>query len=53
MDKNPLTWLVIINGLVVDVRNLPREIQEELARRGLIPFVPSEKMAEPKRRAAR
>jgi hypothetical protein len=40
MDKNPLAWLVIINGLVVDARNLPREIQEELARRGLIPFAP-------------
>jgi hypothetical protein len=53
MDKNPLAWLVVINGLVVDARNLPREIQEELVRRGLIPFVPSEKMTEPKRRAAR
>jgi hypothetical protein len=43
MDKNPLAWLVVINGLVVDARNLPREIQEELARRELIPFVPYEK----------
>ncbi len=43
MDKNSLAWLVVINGLVVDARSLPREIQEELARRELIPFVPDKK----------
>jgi hypothetical protein len=45
MGKNPLAWLVMVNGLVVDARKLPKEIQEELARRGLIPFVPSEEIA--------
>jgi hypothetical protein len=43
MDNNPLAWWVIINGLVVDARTLPRDIQEHLAKEGIIPFVPSRK----------
>ena len=33
-------WLVSVNGLIVDVRELPREVQEEAFRLGLIPYVP-------------
>ena len=40
MADNTMAWLVEVNGLVVDVRNLPREIQEEAFRLGLIPYVP-------------
>ncbi len=40
MEENPLVWWVIINGLMVDARNLPLAIQEELVRRKIIPFVP-------------
>jgi hypothetical protein len=40
IDRNPMAWLIEINGLIVDVRSMPREIQEEAARRGLIPFMP-------------
>ena len=39
-DK-PMAWLVEINGLMVDARYLRREIQEEVFRKGLIPFIPS------------
>jgi hypothetical protein len=39
---NPLAWFVEINGFVVDARRLPREVQEEAHRLGLIPFVPGE-----------
>jgi hypothetical protein len=39
MEDNPLAWLVMINGLAVDARTLPVEIQEELVKRKLIPFV--------------
>ncbi len=38
--KNPLMWMIGVNGLVVDARSLPRELQEEAFRLGLIPFVP-------------
>ncbi|MBQ9065483.1 MAG: hypothetical protein IJ123_08560 [Blautia sp.] len=41
VEKNPMLWYVEINGLLVDARRLPLEIQVECARRGLIPYVPS------------
>jgi hypothetical protein len=41
IDKNPLTWLVELNGLLLDVRMLPVQIQINAARRGLIPYVPA------------
>jgi hypothetical protein len=31
---------VDVNGFIVDARRLPREVQEALHRRGVIPFVP-------------
>ena len=40
MESNPLAWWVMVNGLAVDARMLSLEIQEELVRRKLIPFVP-------------
>ena len=33
----------MINGLVVDAREAPREIQEEALRGGLIPYLPGER----------
>jgi Domain of unknown function (DUF6398) len=41
IEKNPLVWLVEVNGLPVDVRMMPEEIQIEAWRRGLIPYVPA------------
>jgi hypothetical protein len=40
VDKNPLIWMLEVNGFVIDVRHAPREIQEEAFRRGLIPYIP-------------
>jgi hypothetical protein len=40
MDDNPLAWYVSVNGLIVDARHLPRELQEEAFRKGLIPYIP-------------
>lgn len=42
LDENPLAWLVSFNGLIVDVRHLPREVQEIAYLKGLIPYVPEE-----------
>jgi uncharacterized protein DUF6398 len=36
-DDHPLAWIVQVNGLLVDARTLPAEIQHEARRRGLIP----------------
>jgi Domain of unknown function (DUF6398) len=40
IDQNPLIWMIQVNGLVVDARHAPREIQEEALRKGLIPYIP-------------
>jgi hypothetical protein len=47
MESNPLAWWVMVNGLAIDARTLPLEIQEELVRRKIIPFVTG-KRTEPK-----
>lgn len=40
MGDNPLLWLVEVDGIVVDARRLPLELQVECAHLGLIPYVP-------------
>ena len=46
LDKNPLAWMVSINGLMVDVRQAPREFQEEAFRKGLIPYLPDDEIVQ-------
>jgi len=36
--------MIQINGLIVDVRELPQDIQQEAYRLGLIPYVPDERV---------
>jgi hypothetical protein len=40
MGDNPMAWLIQVNGLIMDARHAPREIQEEAFRRGMIPYLP-------------
>ncbi|MDR2161769.1 MAG: plasmid pRiA4b ORF-3 family protein [Desulfovibrio sp.] len=40
MVNNPLIWMKQINGIIVDIRRMPREIQEAALKAGLIPFIP-------------
>lgn len=40
LEDNLLAWIVDVNGLPVDARMMPREVQEEAYRLGLIPYVP-------------
>ena len=40
MDRNPIAWMIQVNGFLVDARFLKREIQEEALRKGLIPYIP-------------
>ena len=42
LADNPLAWMLKVNGVIVDIRCAPREVQEEAFRRGLIPYIPSE-----------
>ena len=40
LDQNPLVWMLEVNGLIIDVRHAPPEIQEAAFRQGLIPYLP-------------
>ncbi len=40
LDQNPFVWMLEVNGLIIDVRHAPREIQEAAFRQGLIPYIP-------------
>ena len=43
MEDNPLAWMIMVDGFVVDVRQMPRDIQEVAYEKGLIPYVPGER----------
>ena len=43
MDDNIMAWMIMVNGLIVDVRRLPREIQETAYKKGLIPYIPADR----------
>ncbi len=43
IDDNLMAWMISVDGLIYDARYLPREIQEEAYRKGLIPYVPGDK----------
>ena len=45
LADNPLTWMLKVNGVMMDIRWAPREAQEEAFRFGLIPYVPSDPAA--------
>lgn len=42
LRDNPLTWMLLIDGLAVDVRQLPVQFQRRAFDMGLIPYVPGE-----------
>lgn len=42
LDKNPVAWLIQVDGLVIDARYAPREIQEVAFEKGFIPYIPGE-----------
>jgi len=46
VDRNPLVWMLEVNGLLVDVRHMPREVQEIAYRKGFIPYIPADRPAQ-------
>jgi hypothetical protein len=40
IEKNPMAWMIQVNGFLVDARYLKQEFQEEALRKGLIPYIP-------------
>ena len=43
LEDNPLVWMLNVNGLMMDVRQAPREVQEIAFRKGLIPYIPADR----------
>lgn len=43
MDDNMMVWTLQVNGYIVDVRHMPREVQEIAFEKGLIPYIPDDK----------
>ncbi len=43
LADSPLVWMFDVGGLVMDIRDTPRKMQEEAYRLGLIPFIPADK----------
>ena len=43
MEDNPLAWMIMVDGFVVDVRRMSRAVQEMAYEKGLIPSIPGEK----------
>jgi len=37
-----MDWLVMVDGMVVDIRGMPRALQEAAFANGLIPYVPED-----------
>jgi hypothetical protein len=43
LDANPLVWVAKVNGLLVDLRRMPREVQEIAFDKGMIPYIPADR----------
>lgn len=43
VDQNPLVWFLEIDGMILDVRYMPREVQEIAYKQGLIPYIPDDR----------
>ena len=45
VEDNLLVWMVEVNGFIMDIRQAPREVQEEALRKGIIPYLPEERIS--------
>lgn len=43
VDANPLLWMAEVNGFLVDLREMPREVQAIAFEQGLIPYIPADR----------
>ena len=42
VERNPMLWLAEVNGLLVDLREMPREVQAAAYEKGMIPYIPAD-----------
>ena len=50
LEKLPMAWMISVNGLIVDARTMPEEIQAEARRKGLIPDLPARRPEDTERK---
>nr|WP_274597284.1 DUF6398 domain-containing protein [Microvirga tunisiensis] len=43
LKRNPLVWMAEVNGMLVDLREMPREVQEIAFEQGMIPYIPADR----------
>jgi len=43
IGQNPLVWMAEVNGMLVDVRETPREVQVIAFEKGMIPYIPADR----------
>jgi hypothetical protein len=43
VDQNPLVWMAEVNGMLVDLRDMPREVQVIAYEKGMIPYIPADR----------
>ena len=47
VDRNPMIWILKVNGYMVDIRSMPREVQVIAFEKGLIPYIPADRDDKP------
>jgi len=43
LADNPMVWMIEFNGIMIDVRHAPREVQEIAFNKGIIPYIPADR----------
>ena len=43
VEDNSMIWYVMVNGIIVDIRDMSPEIQRQAFEKGIIPYIPGEK----------
>jgi hypothetical protein len=43
MEANPLVWMAEVNGFLIDLGDMPREVQEIAFHKGMIPYIPADR----------
>ena len=49
LEQHPLVWMAEVNGFLVDLRHMPREVQEIAFATGMIPYIPGDQEHGPER----
>ncbi|TXK95251.1 hypothetical protein BMR02_12970 [Methylococcaceae bacterium HT1] len=44
LDSNLMAWMLSVNGMIVDIRTMSREVQEIALEKGLIPYITDDEL---------